>query len=321
MKNILNITNGHCAVEVMERAEIPGAFLPWIDVLYDGPVPKGLSLEKLSKVRSAFIVSRGWGTQEAVERVFIKRDNALNSFGEHEKVILWFEHDLYDQLQILQILDWFHENGTNGVPLSIICRDRYLGSLSENEMKELLKYEVPVTEQHLLLSSKAWSAFRENSPERWSRLLNEDISALPYLEGAVTRLLEEYPHCNNGLSRSAQQALEIISKGEKIADKVFGLSQELEERIFLGDASFWAILHEFIDSSPALLKLPKGKQLTLPTAEDQELTITATGLEVLSGKKKWIEITKIDRWIGGVHIEPSNLWCWNSDSGSIIKKS
>ncbi|WP_428088255.1 hypothetical protein [Candidatus Thioglobus sp.] len=184
-----------------------------------------------------------------------------------------------------------------------------------------MKYEEPVTEKHLMLSSKAWSAFRENSPELWSQLLNENISELPFLEGAVIRMLEEYPNCNNGLSRTAQQALEIISKNEKLAGKAFGVNQELEERIFLGDSSFWEILQEFLDSSPALLKLPEGKKLTLPTAKDQELTITPAGLDVLSGKRNWLEITNLDRWIVGVHLEPANVWCWNSDSGSIMKKA
>ena len=52
MRNILNITNGDCAVEIMKKAEIPGVYLPWQDVLHDGPVPEGLSLKELSKIRA-----------------------------------------------------------------------------------------------------------------------------------------------------------------------------------------------------------------------------------------------------------------------------
>ena len=67
-------------------------------MLHDGPVPKGFSLEELSKIRSEFIISQNWGTPENIERHFVERDNILKSFGKYEKVILWFEHDLYDQL-------------------------------------------------------------------------------------------------------------------------------------------------------------------------------------------------------------------------------
>lgn len=130
MRNVLNITNGDCAVEIMKKANIPGVFLPWQDVLHDGPVPGGLSLEKLSEVRARFIIDRGWGTPENVKRLFFERDHMLKSFEEFEKVILWFEHDLYDQLQILQILDWFHQNRPKTTTLSIICVDQYRNSIT-----------------------------------------------------------------------------------------------------------------------------------------------------------------------------------------------
>jgi len=201
VRNILNITNGDCAVEIMEKANIHGVFLPWQDVLHDGPVPAGLALEELSEVRAKFIIDRGWGTADNVKRLFIERDKILKSLNKYEKVILWFEHDLYDQLQLLQILDCLHQNRLTATTLSIICVNQYLGTLSPEEMVALFKCEEVITENHLELSSKAWSAFRSGSPEKWCALLKMDTTALPFLEGAVIRLLEEYPSCANGLSR------------------------------------------------------------------------------------------------------------------------
>jgi len=250
VRTILNITNGGCAVEVMHKADIPGVYLPWSDVLHDGPVPDNLSLEKLSEVRAEFIVSRGWGSPERINQLFIDRDNTLKSFKQYDEVILWFEHDLYDQLQILQILDWFYHNSEHTVDLSLICTDKYLGPLSPDEMKGLLKCKEVISEDQLLLSSNAWSAFRSNSPEEWCKLIETDTSSLPFLDGAIKRLLEEYPNSKTGLSRTSHQALKIISEGEKRPGEIFGRSQDLEDRIFLGDSSFWVILHDFLNSPP-----------------------------------------------------------------------
>ncbi len=321
MNNILNITNGDCAVETMKKANIPGVFLPWRDVLHEGPIPDTLSLEELSEVRAQFIIERGWGTPEDVIESFTQRDNILTSFRNYEKVILWFEHDLYDQLQIIQILDWFYHNPPSGIELSIICTDRYLGMLSPDEMEKLKNHEEPITESHLKLATKAWSALRASSPEKWCELLNIDTSALPFLEGTVVRLLEEYPSCTNGLSRTAEQALKVISKGEKRPGRVFGGSQELEERVFLGDSSFWVVLNELLVSNPPLIVLPDGNELTLPTCKDQELSITTAGLGVLDGKLNWLEVSNIDRWIGGVHLNSTHVWCWDSSSKSITKRA
>jgi len=312
MGDILNITNGDGAIGIMEKANIPGAFLPWRDVLHDGPVPQGLSLAELSQVRAKFIISRGWGTPETVIQDFIERDNLLKSYANYKKVILWFEHDLYDQLQILQILDWFHNNPPGETKLSLICTDQYLGILSPNKIMDLFTYEEPVTENHLVLSNRAWTAFRSSSPEKWHDLLKTDTTTLPFLEGAIIRLLEEYPDCSNGLSRTAQQILKIISRGEKHPGRVFGRYQESEDRRFLGDSSFWVIIQELLDSSPPLLNLPDDQELTLPITPDQKLTITPMGRYVLAGKRSWLDMAELDRWIGGVHLTPGNMWCWDS---------
>jgi len=310
----LNITNGDCAVDIMKKAGIPGDFLPWQDVLHDGLVPECNSLKELSGIRSKFIADRGWGTLEDVEKVFKERDTILASSEQYEKVILWFEHDLYDQLQILQILDWFHQYRPKETSLSIICVDRYLGTLSAKEMVALFQYEEPITEIHYTLANKAWSAFRSATPEKWYALLTTDTTALPFLHGAILRLLEEYPSCNNGLSRTAHQALKVILQGETQPGKIFGRYQESEDRIFMGDASFCFILNELLDSSPPLLKLSEGKPLSLPINPNQEVTITPAGKAVLSGVENWLDIAEIDRWIGGVHLTPDNSWCWDADS-------
>lgn len=320
MDRILNITNGDCAVETMKQANIPGEFLPWRDVLHEGPVPEGLSLEALSEVRTRFIADQNWGKAEDIRQSFIDRDNVLKSYTEFDKIILWFEHDLYDQLHILQILDWFSQQAHSKTKLSLICTDQYLGMVTADEMKDLLQFEQPVTKSQLSLARRSWTAFRSPTPEKWSALLITDISALPFLEGTILRLLEEYPDCSNGLSRTAQQALNIISEGEKRPGKVFALYQETEDRRFLGDSSFWAILNELLGSKPPLLTIHQGQVLRLPISPGQALNITVEGKDVLKAKRNWLNIVEPDRWIGGTHLTSSNLWCWDSGSGSLIQR-
>ncbi len=320
MENILNITNGDSAVKIMQAAEVPGTFLPWRDVLHDGPIPAGLSLTELSEIRTQFIFEQGWGESEAIKQSFTQRDALLKTYQSYKKVILWFEHDLYDQLQILQVLDWFSQQPAEKTLLSIICTDRYLGMLSPPEVKNLYEHEQPITAEQLILAKRSWAALRSATPEKWCDLLKTDTSALPFLRGAIIRLLEEYPNCRCGLSRTAQQALKIITQGIKQPGKVFALYQATEERRYLGDASFWIILQEFLDADPALLRVSTGKRLTAPPSPDQELTITPIGKDVAAGRKNWLEISEPDRWIGGVHLTEDNLWCWDSSSGALKKR-
>jgi len=320
MNHILNITNGDSAVKIMQKAIIPGEFLAWQDVLHDGPVPGDISLEALSKIRAEFIAQCGWGERSDIENLFTQRDDILKSSHQYEKIILWFEHDLYDQLQILQILDWFNLNTNPNIALSLICTDQYLGMLSPTQMKEMVKFEKIISAQQLTLASNAWSAFRHSSPEKWQDLLSQDTSSLPFLKSAIIRLLEQYPEAHNGLSRTAQSTLEIISSDENKPGKIFGLYQETEDAKFMGDATFWIILQKLLDSTPPLLKIANGKTLTLPTNPSQSLSITPAGVAVMKAKQNWLDTNTIDRWIGGVHLTNNNIWCWNSRSQCMEKK-
>ena len=88
----------------------------------------------------------------------------------------------------------------------------------------------------------------------------------------------------------------------------------------MGDASFWLILDGLLQSNPPLLNLLGGSNLTLSITSGEELSITPVGLDVLAGKRNWLDTAMLDRWIGGVHLElDKNIWCWVANPGSLIK--
>src|ERR1051326_8074651 len=104
---MLHITNGDSAAAGIRETGVPGEVLSWMDVLHEGPVPADLALEELRSVRAQFIASCGWTSFEEAVGLFSRRDQMLADSLGQEEVVLWFEHDLYDQLQLIQILDWF----------------------------------------------------------------------------------------------------------------------------------------------------------------------------------------------------------------------
>src|SRR5687768_11047360 len=107
---MLHITNGDCAVEGIQRSGVPGDVLPWRDVLHEGPVPGGLELSELSALRAGYLAGGGYAGENELLEDFRVRDRALAGAGAADEVVLWFEHDLYDQLQLIQLLDWFCEH-------------------------------------------------------------------------------------------------------------------------------------------------------------------------------------------------------------------
>jgi len=303
-REILNIVNGDACINIMKKAQITGDFLPWQDFLHEGAVPANLPLEELSVVRAKFIADYGLSRFEEIKKDFESRDEKLKHFHDYDKVVLWFEHDLYDQLQLIQVLSWFAEQNLEETKLTLVATNNYLGESSAQQIEKLSDYEIEITKEHFEVATKAWSAFRQETPQKWAELLDESTSILPYLNGAIHRMLEEYPSVEHGLSRTAYQALLIISNGTTDPLAVFHKCQNLEERKFMGDALFWKILEAF-------------EQHGVLTREKGELQLTPLGKELLDGQKNWLGIAPFQRSIGGVNLTLDNLWCWERENQEI----
>jgi hypothetical protein len=303
---MLHVTNGDAAAEVIRASEIGGEVLPWRDVLHDGPVPAGLSLPELGVVRAECIASGGWGPAEELRREFAQRDATLGDYASHHEVVLWFEHDLYDQLQLIQLLGFFADAELGGTRLSLVCGAEYLGLSTPGRLAARFAERQPVTEAQLALGRAAWAAFRAPDPREVERIIAGDTAALPFLGAALVRLLEQYPSTRNGLSRTEQQALEAIDGGARTVREAFAAHQRREEPIWLGDSSFAKYLEALADGDRPLLSLNGSVELT----ED--------GRAVLAGREDRVRLSGIDRWLGGVHLAGRDVWRWDAEAGRLV---
>lgn len=290
----LHITNGS-SVQLGE-ARMEGEYLYWNDVLHEGPAPAGLTLEEMSRVRAEFLESCGWARPD-----FTPRDRTLAGFQRFEEVVLWFEHDLYDQLQLIQLLDWFAGRERGTVRLSLVCTNRYLGCLKPCELAALYPARRDITAEQLARGRAAWQAFCAPDPAGLERLAAHETPALPYLSAALSRFLEQYPALENGLSRTERQILEVVAAGAGRFADVFTAEQRKEEHIFMGDDTLWLYLH-------AMAKAP----VPLLTVSGQSVAITAAGRHVLAGSADHVRLNGIDRWLGGVHLRGAEArWRWD----------
>jgi len=314
---MLHITNGDVAAEGIRRAGVPGVVLPWRDVLHEGPVPAGLSLDELRPVRARFIAGCGWAEFADALRGFAERDAALAGFRAHDEVVLWFEHDLYDQLQLVQLLDHFARYAHGGTRLTGVWVGEYLGRCTPERMRAWFDARPAVSSAQVELGRRAWEAFRAPDPGAVLGLLREDTSALPFLAGALLRHLEQFPSARNGLSRSETQALEAIREGAGTVRDAFTASQAREEALFLGDSTFVLYLEELSNRHQPLVVREDGgrvlgaREAGYPEVLDQRVRVTPTGEAVLEGRADRIALNGIDRWLGGVHLHGGPAWRWD----------
>jgi hypothetical protein len=288
--------------------------LSWRDVLHEGPVPSGLPPEELAEVRTRFLAERGWSSLAEAREDFAKRDATLESYGDHEEVVLFFEHDLYDQLQLIQVLDWLSGRDLGNTTLSIVHADEYLGTLGPERLLALFRDRREATDEQLALGSAAWEAFRSPDPTGVLGMIEAGARDLPFLASALRRHLEQFPSTTNGLSRSEEQALEAIAGGSNTPGEAFAVYQEREEPMFLSDAVFASYLQDLSDAEEPLVLLEGGGVIDSPAQEslcNQEIFLTEKGREVLRGDEDRVRLIGIDRWLGGVYLGDGNPWRWD----------
>jgi hypothetical protein len=311
VSGILNITNGDSAAERLRAADIEGDILVWRDVLHEGPVPGRLGFAQLREVRARFIGDRGWATYDDALEGFTARDAMLDASGGRDEVVLWFEHDLYDQLQLIQILHRLDTQGPDPGRLTLACEADYLGMMSVDRVRALHARRANINRQQVHLASAAWVAFTAPEAARVTALLENDTTALPFLGPALRRHLEEFPSTRTGLSRSEQQALEVIAAGAGTIAAAFPQAHhQREEPVFLGDVVFAWYLERMSQVREPLVLFDDGTTVAAPKQGDDRrafwdraVRITAVGGRVLAGDENAVALNGIDRWLGGVHLE------------------
>ena len=199
----------------------------------------------------------------------------------------------------------------------------FLGQQTPESLLEFKQLERPVAPDQLTLAGDAWRAFRSATPELWHPLLQRDLSALPYLHAAVTRMLEELPGLD-GLSGSERQILAALEAGATTPPALFLATQREEDAAFMGDWSFWGLLDRLaLAKAPLIVGLadapftPDGRGVAEPYFRS-ELPLTPLGLKVLAGRDDFARHAAIDRWWGGTHLTAETLWRWDALSGNLI---
>jgi uncharacterized protein DUF1835 len=335
-RKVLHITNGDAAADGLKSAKVAGDVLIWRDVLHDGPVPKELDLHELSKVRATYLAVGLELDPAEVQRSFELRDAHLEGIKEYDDAILWFEHDLYDQLQLVQVLDWLKCNDTGVVKLWLICINEFegedpffgLGQLLPEQLSSLQGTEVPISSAMLDLATSVWSGFRSSDPEDLLRLMDDDLEALPFLGAALVRMLEEYPAPLTGLGRTEKEILSCLDAGVTSPDDLFRNVLAQEESPFMGDWSFWGLVAELAGADRPLISTLSADPFSFPPEiEDieaflsQNLILTEDGRSVLKGERDRIALVGYNRWFGGVHMSgDETVWRWDSAEGELVRE-
>jgi len=303
---ILHVSNGHSATGLIERSGLPGRTMVWCDPLYEGPVPGGVTDEELVRIRARFLAASE-DSADAIASDLAGWRAKVDDTDAYDELVLWFEHDLFDQLNLIQLLAHLGKRASWPKPVTMICIDRHaghpnfkgLGELSPPEIAALFPSRLPVTAAQIAVAQRAWLAFRAPQPSAIEAVLHTDTTALPFLADALRRYLEEFPSQRDGLSRSERRLMEQAADGPTPLSEMLAGMHDGERWLYVTDTMLMARVRALADASPALLAMAGASDRPSPSGT---IELTAAGRDVLNGRQDRVRLCGLDRWLGGVHL-------------------
>lgn len=333
---MLHIHNGDCSAEIARRCSLPGEHFAWRESLITGPTPAGLSAEDWRKLRAQHLSETYAIDLPECERGLLTQEEKLKTFSDHEEIVLWFEHDLFCQLHLLYLLDWFAIQPFETTKLSLVCINQFpgkqnfhgLGELNPDEFASLFPGRTQVTANQLKLAAAAWQAYCSPTPTDIEKVLQTDTSALPFLDAALRAHLRRFPDSNNGLGRIENGSLQLIAVGANGFSDLFLKFRDAEPVYGLGDAQFWLALWQMINAPEPLLEIedvpediPIEQTLTPAIVRKAKFRLTVVGESVLRSEADFVNVNGIDLWLGGVHLSgKTNIWRWDRETASLTLK-
>jgi hypothetical protein len=321
-QSTLHIRCGSDIEGILKQAGFAGDFLEYSDPLCQGPVRDRADwLEE----RADFI-ARTYGEGSGMDRAEISAKlrrsegglrSASNRYG---RVVLWFEHDTYDQLILARCLAEF---AARPPPcLELISPARFpggtrfigLGQLPPEALRLLWTERMSVPAEALAAGRAVWDALRASEPTALAAIVARGTPGLPPLGEAALRHLRELPWTRDGLGLTQRLILGILAEGTRTAAQVFGtLMMEREPLPWMTDLIFHDVLQEMRRTASSVISgvFESGDRRWT----EEVLTITALGQAVLVGEVNWLSLSPQPRWVGGVLIPGSSpCWRWNEDS-------
>ncbi len=322
----LHIRCGSDLAQGLRQGGFTGDYLEYANPFCQGPVT-GEPGEPGEMRRRVRFLAESYGEALGLsalqfEKMLRQEENGLaSSYRDYERVVLWFEHDSFDQLILIRCLAFFATH--RPAALELVSANRFpgtsrflgLGQLPPEALRLLWTKRSPVSEEQLALGRKAWDALKSPDPTELASIANDESAVLPDLPTALRRHLQELPSVRNGLGLTQELVLSALAEREQtIGDLFQGLLAGREPLPWLGDVMFLSILEAMrMAQEPPFEISPETASGPWPC---RLLTITSAGFRTLSGDRDWLTRMPPERWVGGVCIEPqAGTWRWNEDEG------
>ncbi|MBY9081939.1 DUF1835 domain-containing protein [Paenibacillus sp. HN-1] len=334
---MLHIVNGDAVSDKLLEGGIEGKVLAWREIYSAGPLASDLSVPEALELRAHVLEKTIGIPAETFKSNCAEQESRLEEFHRYSDIVLWFEHDLFDQSMLSYLLHWFSRRNLGETRLHLLSIGEYpgiepfhgLGQLTVSQLMSLDRTWRPIGVRELRLGSRLWEAYTSANPIDLARLLEhnrEELreAGLPFAYAAFKAHLSRLPSLKNGLGIAELETLRALRQGASTPLDLFRRVTDRLSILGMGDLEYWHVLSGLAKEPHALLVIggteseveagEAGGPAKLTGFTGWQVILTELGERVLDNRADRVKKQGIDEWYGGIHIEGHQAaWRWDSE--------
>ncbi len=216
MSTQLHITNGDSFTQRLKSLPFKGEIITWREMLCEGRTETNVGSESFWKTRFEFLhknynVSKSYFIEKT-----LKEYRSLCNHKQQDEIILWFEYDLFCQINMIAVLSWLKTHRRDA-QISLICSGNEdetdtLYGLCDNDdekIKTLYNKRVYLTQDDIEFADYIWQLYCSDNPIRLENMSDFEHYHFDYLSNAIKVHLKRFPSIKNGLNELENRIMRL----------------------------------------------------------------------------------------------------------------
>lgn len=219
MDKALHITNSDHFTSTLKSLPCKGEIITWREMLCEGKTVTSVGSELFWKTRFDFFNKSYRTTKNKFIEATLKEYRRLCLQNTQDEVVLWFDHDLFCQINMIAVLSWLKNNKKStrislvspGKPDGTGIGDR-LSDLSETQLLQHYENRISLTRDDVEYADYIWQLYCSDSPLRLETFSKFNSSQFQYLPDAIKAHILRFPTVKTGLNKIENDILLTASE-------------------------------------------------------------------------------------------------------------
>lgn len=308
--NQLHITNGDSTTEILKTLRFKGTIITWREMLCEGKTITDVGSENFWKSRFNFLAEQYKITKQQFIDITLKEYRNLCNQKSQNEIILWFEYDLFCQINMIAVISWLKKH-REGSRISLVCSGDIIGfdkklGLSELSTDQLMQHyedRIHLTIDDVEYADYIWQLYCSDSPLQLQQQVKTSCNShFKYLTQALTTHLKRFPTIKNGLNEIENEMLhQIATKKPKTKKELIKNMLLLNNNYGFGDLQYFNMYDEL-------------KELFKKASN---ITLNDLGAKIYQKEKNYYPIIKDQKtYLGG---SKKYNFLYNEKNASLLK--